>query len=156
MTLMAVVGVADRSRAYLSPTEELELVAKQAAPSWKPETPCRGTFASNAQGRIYGFRVFGDYFTPRQLCALSTFSDLVQEVVGRCRGDAVAAGMPDDDVGLSAGGKGACAYGEAIAVYLAVTCDKEAETLSSICIWSPAPKNELIMGTFRRQGLPMT
>ncbi len=44
-----------------------------------PSQRSRGTFASNAQGRRYGFHTFKDYFTPRQLVALTTFSDLVQE-----------------------------------------------------------------------------
>ena len=43
-----------------------------------PTEPARGTFASNAQGRIYGFKTFADYFTCRQLTALMTFSDLVR------------------------------------------------------------------------------
>ena len=34
------------------------------------------------KGRRYGFRTFGDYFTPRQLVALTTFSDLVTEAPG--------------------------------------------------------------------------
>ena len=44
------------------------------------EVPCRGTFASNAQGRRYGFETFKDYYLPRQLVALSTFSDLLQDL----------------------------------------------------------------------------
>lgn len=59
-----------------------------------PMEPARGTFASNAQGRIYGFKTFSDYFTPRQLVALTTFSDLVGEVRERVRRDPVAAGLP--------------------------------------------------------------
>ena len=37
-----------------------------------------------------------DLFTPRQLVALTTFSDLVQEARERVKRDAVAAGLPDD------------------------------------------------------------
>ena len=77
--LMAVVAQGDRSRVYLTPTLEMEEVARSAQPRWKPDTPSRGTWASNAQGRRYGFRTFGDYFTDRQLVALTTFSDLVAE-----------------------------------------------------------------------------
>src|SRR5690606_5124591 len=105
--LMAIVAGGGRGRVYLTPPEEPESIARQAEPTWKPETPCRGTFASNAQGRIYGFKVFGDYFTPRQLVALTTFSDLVGEAIARVKADALAAGMPDDGRGLDAGGTGA-------------------------------------------------
>ena len=154
--LMAVVAVGARARVYLSPTDHLEQLARTASPSWKPDTPCRGTFASNALGRRYGFHVFGDYFAPRQLSALTTFSDLVQEVVGKCRADAITAGMFDDDLGLNSGGRGARAYAEGVALFLSFVVDKCAESLSTICTWSSAPKNELVVSTFRRQAIPMT
>jgi putative DNA methylase len=60
---------------------------------------------------------FGDLFTPRQLVALTTFSDLVPEAIARIRADAQAAGMPDDGRGLDAGGNGATAYAEAVGVF---------------------------------------
>jgi putative DNA methylase len=50
--------------------------------------------------------------------ALTTFSDLVGEARERIRRDAVAAGLPDDDTPLDAGGTGARAYAEAVSVYL--------------------------------------
>ena len=40
--------------------------------------------------------VWGDLFTPRQLVALTTFSDLVQEARERVKQDALTAGMADD------------------------------------------------------------
>jgi putative DNA methylase len=61
---------------------------------------------------------FADLFTPRQLVALTTFSDLVAEAREKAIKDAIAAGLPDDDVPLAEGGTGARAYGEAISVYL--------------------------------------
>jgi putative DNA methylase len=69
----------------------MEAVARMAQPTWKPDAPSRGTWASNAQGRRYGFRMFGDYFTPRQLVALTTFSDLVQEAREKVRADYLGA-----------------------------------------------------------------
>src|SRR5262249_22054789 len=125
-------------------------------PSWKPDTPTWGTGGSNAIGRRYGFQVFGDYFTPRQLVALSTFSDLVQETRERVKRDAIAAGLPDNGSGLDTGGTGAQGYADAVTVYLSFVVDKETESLSMLCTWSAAPKNELIVSTFRRQLLPMT
>ena len=38
----------------------------------------------------------GDLFTPRQLVALTTFSDLVGRRRERVKRDALAAGLPDD------------------------------------------------------------
>ena len=61
---------------------------------------------------------FGDLFTPRQLVALTTFSDLVTEARARVERDAIVAGLPDDSTPLRDGGTGATAYSEAVGVYL--------------------------------------
>lgn len=133
--LMAVVLEGQRGRVYLSPTEDMEATARSAEPTFKPDTPSRGTWASNAQGRIYGFKTFGDYFTPRQLVALTTFSDLVTEVGGKIREDALAAGMGDDQTGLDAGGTGALAYAEAVGVYLGLIASKATMFINSLSRW---------------------
>ncbi|MEI6342322.1 MAG: DUF1156 domain-containing protein [Verrucomicrobiota bacterium] len=153
--LMAVVAEGVRGRVYLSPTEAMEAVAAQAKPTWKPELSLPDD-PRNFWTLNYGLTTYGDLFTPRQLVALTTFSDLVGEARERIRQDAVAAGLPDDSCGLEAGGMGAKAYAEAVSVYLAFISDKLSESLSSICTWSNAPKNELVVSTFRRQALPMT
>ena len=154
--LMAMVLEGKKERVYISPTEEMEQLALSVHETFKPSTPCRGTWGSNAQGRIYGFKVFGDYFTPRQLVALTTFSDLVQEAIAKCKADAVAKGMEDDGIGLEAGGLGAQAYAEAVGVYLAFAIDKMADRGSSLGRWDPTPTQSGIINTFSRQALPMT
>ena len=58
-----------------------------------PTEPARGTFAVMPRSRIYGFKTFADYFTQRQLTALTTFSDLVNEAHERVKADAVKAGL---------------------------------------------------------------
>lgn len=133
--LLAVVVDGPKGRLFLSPSEEMEQHARKAAPEWRPETPCRGTFASNAQGRSYGFKVFGDYFTSRQLVALTTLSDLIGEVSERVRRDALDAQSPADERSLDAGGVGARAYGEAVGVYLAFALSRAADYGSSISTW---------------------
>ena len=72
--LMAIVAEGDRGRVYFAPTPEHEAVALAAKPEWKPDT--------NLPDKALGFRVqeygmtqWGDLFTPRQLTALTTFSD---------------------------------------------------------------------------------
>ena len=69
----------------------------------------RGTFGGNAQGKRYGFFSFADYFTNRQLVALTTFSDLVIEARERVLRDARTAGAPRGDR-LESGGTDAEAY----------------------------------------------
>ena len=67
---------------------------------------------------LYGLKTYGDLFTPRQLVALTTFSDLVLEARERVKRDAINAGLSDDDKPPHDGGVGAAAYGDALAVYL--------------------------------------
>jgi len=85
--LMAIVAEGARSRIYLAPTEEMETIATQARPTWKPELamPENPRWFSPP---YYGLTTYGDLFTPRQLVALTTFSDLVGEARERIRQDA--------------------------------------------------------------------
>ncbi len=152
--MMAIVAQGDQRRVYLPPTDKMEAVALAAQPTWKPETPSRGTWASNAQGRRYGFETFGDYFTSRQLVALTTFSDLIQEARERAKHDALAAGLLDDGCSLDAGGTGAIAYADAMAVYLAFAIDRMANTLCTIARWTSDRQQTVTV--FARQAIPMT
>jgi putative DNA methylase len=97
-----------------------------------------------------------DLFTPRQLVALTTFSDLVAEAREKATQDAVAAGLADDDVPLAEGGMGARAYGDAIATYLGFAVDRSVDRNSTICSWDCSPKMEALRNTFARQAIPMT
>jgi len=151
--MMAIVAEGQRGRVYLAPTPEMEAVARKAEPTWKPDTPSRGTWASNAQGRRYGFRTFGDYFTPRQLVALTTFSDLVQDARARVKQDALAACLPGDGKPLAAGGTGSAAYGDAVGVYLACAVSKMTNIGSSIASWMS--DRGAFRETFARQAIPM-
>ena len=88
--LMAVVAEGDRERVYLTPTSEQEAAARKAAPEWKPDVE----FFQQALGfRVgnYGMTKWSDLFTPRQLVALTTFSDLVMEAMARAKHDALGA-----------------------------------------------------------------
>ncbi len=155
MRLMAIVAEGARSRTYLAPTQRIEDDALQAHPTWKPDLPLPED-PRNFWTPDYGLSAFGDLFTQRQLVCLTTFSDLVDDVRKKVRADALAFHMSNAAEGVEAGGLGASAYSEAVAVYLACVVEKLAESHSSLCTWSSAPKNELVISTFRRQALPMT
>jgi putative DNA methylase len=152
---MAIVAEGVRGRVYLPPIPEHESIARQAQPEWKPEVsmPENPRWFSPP---LYGLKTYGDLFTPRQLVALTTFSDLVAEAIAKVRADALAAGMPDDGRGLDAGGNGATTYGEAVGVYLAFALDKVVDRGSSLGRWDPTPTQSGIINTFSRQALPMT
>jgi putative DNA methylase len=151
--LMAIVAEGERGRVYLSPTSEHEILARQAKPKWKPDQEMNRDTANLVSGRGYGFFTWSDLFTPRQLVALTTFSDLVLAARERVRGDAVAAGLRDDGVALDAGGTGAQAYADAVAVYLALAIDKASDYNSALVVWSPT--RDQAKTTFARQALPM-
>jgi putative DNA methylase len=151
--LMAIVAEGHRGRVYLSPTAEHEKIAKQAEPENAPETDLPPQ-ALGFRIQQYGMSKHRDLFTPRQLVALTTFSDLVKEAREQVRKDALKAGMPDDGKALSDGGRGADAYADALSIYLAFGVDRLANRSSTICIWNTG--GEKIEQTFTRQALPMT
>jgi putative DNA methylase len=149
--LMAIVAEGNRGRIYLSPTPYQDEVARQARPEWRPEGELIGKCRD--QLPLYGMNTFAEIFTPRQLVALTTFSDLVGEARERVKMDAIAAGMPDDGKGIDSGGTGASAYAEAVGVYLALAVDKIADRNSTVCAW--ASLREHARNTFGRQAIPM-
>lgn len=150
--LMAIVAEGKKGRVYLSPLSEQQLVANRAIPQWKPENALPDD-PRNFWTLSYGLEKYGDLFTPRQLVALNTFSDLVGEAIARCRDDALAAGMSDDGAGLDAGGTGATAYAQAVGVYLASAISKVANIGSSIASWMS--DRGAFRETFARQAIPM-
>lgn len=103
--------------------------------------------------RNFGLNTPADLFTPRQLVALTTFSDLVQEARAKAIEDAKAAGMPDDGLGLDTSGSGATAYGDAISVYLVFAINKGANLWSAITSWMS--DRGAFRETFARQAIPM-
>ncbi len=151
--LMAIVAEGNRGRLYLPPFAEQETLAKEAKPAWKPDlkvpTPCHDV----DRLPMYGMYTWGDAFTPRQLVALTTFSELVQKVRAQVHRDALAAGMPADERGIDAGGIGATAYADAVAVYLAFLINQVANHSSSVCGWNSA--NAQMRSIFARQAIPM-
>ena len=88
--LMAIVVEASNGRVYLTPDAASEAVAMSAAPSWMPEQEINHN-PRDIRTQLYGLMRYGDLFTPRQLVALTTFSDLVQEARERVKRDAAAA-----------------------------------------------------------------
>jgi putative DNA methylase len=136
--LMATVAEGKRQRLYLAPDSDQETAADVIAPDNAPDQPARGTFGGNAQGRRYGFGVFADYFTNRQLNALCTFSDLVSEA---------RAQVVEDSGGDER-------YADAVATYLAFVVSKTADRASSLCAWEP--NKDRLRGTFQRQAISMS
>ncbi|MFB1489230.1 MULTISPECIES: DUF1156 domain-containing protein [unclassified Thiocapsa] len=150
--LMAIVAEGERARIYLAPTAEMEAIALTARPEWKPDAvmPENPRWFSPP---LYGLKTYGDLFTPRQLVALATFSDLVQEAREYVKRDAIAAGLPNNANGLEQCGISATSYSEALVVYLGIGVSRLSDAQNSLCQWGPTM--DQTQHLFRRQAVPM-
>lgn len=149
---MAIVAEGPYGRVYLDPTEQMSTAAESAKPTWRPsgDVPARLTGGTCVP---YGLKQWGDLFTPRQLVALTTLSDLVEKAREKIHVDAIAVGMPDDGKGLESAGKGAAAYAEAIATLLGLAVSRSANSINSLVVWSQS--REQSVNLFSRQAIPM-
>lgn len=151
--LIAIVAEGPSGRAYVAPTDTQVSAAESCVPRWTIE----GSIF-DIPGRIrvvrYGLSEWGDLFTRRQMLALTTFSDLLQDVRVEILRDASSAMPTSDGRPLHEGGEGPNAYADAIVTYLAFAIDKCVDYWSSICSWHNS--RETIGHTFGRPGIPMT
>jgi putative DNA methylase len=150
--LMAIVAEGDHGRVYLRPTTEMETIARSAYPQDLPET----ALPEKALGfRIqeYAMTKWRDLFTSRQLEALTTFTDLVQDARQLVKQNALAADLSNEDLDLDAAGTGAMAYADSVAVYLALAIDKASDYNSALVVWSPT--RDQAKTTFARQAFAM-
>lgn len=149
-SLMSIVCEGNKGRVYLPPL--LEHVGIDISPSWLPQgdVPARLTGGTCVP---YGLDKWHKLFTPRQLVALNTFSDLVQEAKAKAEQEAILAGMPDDGIALADGGCGAKAYGEAVSIYLGFGVSRLSDICNSLCRWEVSKTQ--VRNLFGRQAIPM-
>ncbi|WP_129978123.1 DUF1156 domain-containing protein [Rhodococcus sp. Q1] len=151
--LMATAAEGKRTRIYLEPTPEHEAAAHVDRPEDVPD----GDLANNPRDfktPNYGMTTFADLFTPRQLAALTTFSDLVTEIRERILSDALASGMVEGDR-LETGGTGATAYADAVVTYLGMGVSRYSNFMNALCQWRPDAGKEQVGHLFARQAIPM-
>ena len=158
--LMAVVAEAKSGRAFLDPDSAFTLASIHEARQLLSdvdvshlEVACRGTFASNAQGRRYKFRTFRDYFMERQLLSLTRFSELLNEVDRKILNDF----LQSNPVRLNSTKRDeddAKAYANAVRVYLGFAINRLADRQSTLCGWDSGYTK--IRNTFGRQAITMT
>ena len=135
--LFAIVLDGPRGRIYIDPTPGMEELAKSEKPKWRPDVKLPDN-PRDFKTPNYGLNTYGELFTDRQLVALNTFSDLVQEARKK-----VIADCGDEE------------YANAIAVYLTFAVDRGLDFWTSLNIWANQPKNELVTHLFGRQAIPM-
>jgi len=152
-SLMAIVAEGDHGRVYLSPTPENESAARLAKPEWKPDLEISGS-TQYLGVKPYGMDRFDQLFTDRQLSALTTFSDLVQEARERVRRDALAAGLHDETNSTTTTGSNAeTFYADAVALYLAFAMSKCTDYWNTSATWMP---RGTVGHLFARQAIQMT
>lgn len=136
--LMAVVAEGDRQRVYLPSNPDHEVAADLPRPDDAPDTELpEHALGFRVQG--YGMTHHSDLYTNRQLTALLTLCDLVDEARRRMISD----GSNSE-------------YADAVATFLALLVSRVSDYASSICTWNSNPQMETVRGTFSRQALPMT
>lgn len=150
--LMAVVAEGVRRRHYIAPSALHVEAAHVTSPADVPEAVLPKA-ALGFRVQAYGMTRYSSLFSPRQLVALNTFCDLVGEARDRAYADALSAGLSATDTGLEAGGAGAAAYADAIAVYLGLLVGRVANRLSKLTFWHTG--KETVEQVFARQALSM-
>jgi putative DNA methylase len=136
--LMAIAAEGPRMRYYVAPNEEHEKAADVPCPDDVPEEELaidpRNLWTVN-----YGLTRFADLFTNRQLTAITTFSELVNEARDHASAEGAEPG-----------------YADALATYLALAVSRITSTNSSVCRWRPDAAKESVNDTFSRQAISMT
>ncbi|OAN40577.1 hypothetical protein A6A03_04525 [Chloroflexus islandicus] len=137
--LMAIVALYNEERVFLSP--DPQTVVTNLQPSWRPDIEMVRN-PRHMTPPLYGMRTFDRLFSPRQLLAMTTFSDLIREVRGQILADATLSGDRDSE-----------AYMRTVTTYLAFALDKVVNLWSALTSWKS--DDGVVRGTFARQALAM-
>lgn len=131
---VAIVAEGKRGRIYLSTAPGDVPTADRPETAWLSQPLPDNPRWFSPPG--YGLPTFADLFTPRQLVALTTFSDLVQEA----RSQAITDGAKPE-------------YADAIATYLAMGVSRMSDICNSLCRWETSKTQ--VRNLFGRQAIPM-
>jgi len=137
--LIAIVAEGSRGRIYMSPPPIGEDALEELYTEWLEQPLSDNARWFSPPG--YGLKTYRDLFTPRQLVALTTFSDLVSEARELVSADAAVAGLPKNGVPLHKGGAGASAYADAIETYLAFGINHLARYSCVLAPWNTTNQN---------------
>ncbi|MGE5571724.1 MAG: DUF1156 domain-containing protein [Bacteroidota bacterium] len=142
-TMVAIVAQLARGRTYLPVNDDQ---VRAVASAWPSDFPDSDLPAEALGFRIqnYGIRKHWQMFTPRQLTAMATLSDLVKAIRGDVQRDAAAAGLSDEEVE---------AYAAAVVTFLALNLDRCSDLGNSLCTWNHS--DQVLRNLFKRQAIPM-
>lgn len=139
--LICTVASGKNQRIYLPPT----LPEEQHADLDLPEDIPAGLLPEKALGfrvQAYGFKNYTDLFTSRQLTALITFSDLLNNLKEKILVDAFSSRIPQPKK-----------YADAVITMLTLAVSRTADRSSSFCSWDRS--RDSMRNTFSLQALPM-
>jgi len=140
----------EQGRAFRLPNERDFRVIRKAAETLEarqrahvgqlsiiPDEPTEQYHSFVNRGSIYGMDTWGDFFTRRQLLALTTLVGLIHAISAKCSANV--------DV----------TFTEAVQTCLALVIDRVADRCSTLCRYDPSPTMSGINNTFARQALPI-
>jgi putative DNA methylase len=136
--LMAIVAEGDRGGSISHRRRNMEAIALTAQPSGNRKSPCPRIRA--VQDAAYGLTTYGDLFTPRQLVALTTFSDLVQEARERVKATPSPPVCPTTASPRKVGA-GAAAYADAVGCIWRLRQTLHIGILSTMHAWGSKNRN---------------
>jgi putative DNA methylase len=142
--LVAIVADGGRGRVYLGADSEHSSVADIKTATGAPDAEMDVNNPSTVSGRGYGIKEWKELFTPRQLTAMVTLSDLVKAVRADVVRDASDAGLTKRE---------AEAYAATVVTFLALALDRCADFNNSLCRWTAG--NQKVMSLYSRQAIPM-
>ncbi len=142
--LLAIVAEGKRGRVYLDSSDAQVEAASVTAPVGQVEEPLAED-PRNIWCVGYGLDRFRRLFTPRQLTAMVTLSDLVKAIAADVRRDAKAT-LASDEVQ---------AYGLAVTTFLALAVDRCADFNNTLCRWDQSAAGQRVKNLFGRQAIPM-
>ena len=134
--MLAIVAEASRGRVYVPADSEHIRIAESVEPVWSPETNL-STHPQYMGTPRYGLTKHADLFTRRQLMAMGTVTQLVDEARKQAQIDGAASG-----------------YADAIATYLGLAASRLSDSSNTGCKWSPPMDQSTHL--FVRQAIQMT
>lgn len=139
--MLALVADLRRGRVFIAPTADQVEAASMAIPEGFPDTDLPEE-ALGFRVQNYGIKKHWQMFTPRQLAAMVTLSNLVQAVKADVLRDATTARLGND----------AEEYARTVTIFLALALDRCASFNNSICRWNG---NQTVF-VFTRQAISMS
>lgn len=141
VTMLAIIAEVPRGSIFLPTSTDQVDAARSASPSGFPDSDLPDE-ALGFRVQNYGMRKHWEMFTPRQLVAMVTVSDLIKEIGAEVQRDAAAARLSDEDT---------TAYSRTVTTFLALALDRCASFNNSLCRWNG---NQTVF-VFTRQAISM-